>query len=976
MERDWMFVEMREVPALTSAPPPPPRYNTTLPPTRAPVTASPTTPPTSFPTTGPVYNCTRIVARLDLLCGATLPATDTRDDTVCTFDVSGGVGTIEVPMTSEVASCTCDMWGLNLSVLSGGAYTYTCTGAAYSPRSTTSAVDLQPLKPTCWLLDNDDPWARCLPPLLDWSECDSSFQCAVGLACRVSGTGGRCLKYSDCTWAEGDDNTTSPNKCAPIDQANNNITSAWCEAGDFWTASNYTVLDTKTEAWDGTAAAVEVIAALEAIFANATAVSATTCVCTDVRKVGWTPFLVMVEHTVSPTPAFVTSPPTASYTASPSSPSPTTRAPTTSTPTSAPTTHAPTTPSPTPEPLNYPLVPEQCTESEPLAEFALCTFPSSTILGAIACSSASFSGCDQNGVACSGTFGHVAGLQDHMCGTSSSAPYTSPPSLLPSVVPMTYYQCTNVEYGVSGVCINGNQFTGYPVVYYCHAGTATAQIICANSYPCTGPDEYFYGNAGINRSIHACYTSTEAPISSPQPTTAAPVTTLSPTSAPTTGTPTSAPTEYYPYVSNPNETVRNFWPAGTTNIMYVWQYRLRGPYIIVNAAGELVLTDPDKDILWPSNERCSAEPSCSVLGTVDFIDPPPPLSACTWLCVSFQYTDQSTAPLMVQAGVALNMSECSLPRHLLMNTVVLTSFVMSTQFRDLVDVVATVKPSSSLMSVFLWAPWMNMTADWMSTNGLDPASCSGDVGVSATTGCRGRLVYFPNYTSWRSTRTSLTQYYLDNTTFAELKQEVPRLFPDLNVTWGQPGQPESITYNDTASANVMRVWSILKSYQEATLTAAASSVCWATNTQVALGMYGHTGGDPFGEPQLVVATENYTTDGYCIASRPCGSYAVGHPACFDVPTAAECASVPLCMVCNEDTTQAPSPFVTDSLPPTPARPSPVDGSLDIRPAIGFVGGLVAVVAVLVVVMALIAFYHLRHTDTADEERELLEDDGL
>lgn len=467
------------------------------------------------------------------------PGTDLRGNTMCTFTVTPGVGSFDIPMEPTIPVCNCTAWGAILETLAGGAYTYTCTGAAYYTPTAAPEASRDPIRPECNFLEDFNPVTRC---------------------------------------------STAP--------------TGWCTEGDFWKAANYTVVNDVTEPWDGTnvdaSVSANIIAALNAIFANATTYNHSTCLCTDTRMAGWTPHLVMVANTEAPTASGIsTLPPTISYTSAPTTFPPTTPAPSTLPPSAAPTTPTPaptatpsvsTTLPPTPGAVPFPIVPEMCTESEPYAAWRLCTFDpegggggGGTFFGSVACNATVYASTCNQPSTCP-DFLH-AGLGNNMCGSSPTSPYRylSYPVQTPGASPgLDYPDCILTQHGVGAACVAGSGSVGYPTMYYCQSPDGATATSCTGNYPCTEPHEIFFGD--VNKTTSACYIGTLAPVAPPPSPTYPPVPAVtttppstSPTSAPTP-VPSAVPTVYYPLVNNPDNTVREFWPENDAQLRYAWQY--------------------------------------------------------------------------------------------------------------------------------------------------------------------------------------------------------------------------------------------------------------------------------------------------------------------------------------------------------------------------------------------------------------------
>lgn len=924
----------------------------TIPPTPAPF-LSPTYAPSAPPTPNIELNCSAIVMA-GSFCGSEAPIVDHRDDVVCIFTVNPGSLTLHIPMNTEIQSCTCDMYGTNLSEFAGApsTYTFTCTGAEWKTEVETTTPSVNPVMNSCPFLRNTDPWTMCIvgKDLGPYTTCTTSLDCAVGLSCRNSSTANaRCLRYEDCTAAEKEDNTKSPNACAPIDTINNNITT-WCKENDFWEVGNYTVPDTITTAWDPSSLDSSVndaiVAALEPIYQNATAFNQTLCVCTDTRMEGWTPHLVMIQHTLSPVPATTTIMPTLPITSAPI-----TAAPVTSTPTGSTTTHTPTS-APTNGPAYIPLIAEMCSSSNPDTDYSICSVPNNPSLFAVFCSAAPWDTGSCSGAATDTTFTCIpplgGTLVNHQCDDAVQQS---------QYVHISEGECIFTHSGEYGLCVNTASPPGVAITSYCKTPHGKENI-CTEEYACDGANEVYYG-ADINRTLYACSGTAPtfpptAPTHAPSHTPTGTPTTKAP-SHPPTHIPTATPTAYYPYVVNLNNTVREYYAAYDAAVQYVWGYRLRGPYLVYSAGGEAEAMTTDNDVLWPTSTRCENTPSCSVMGVVNFI---PGLSepyGCSWLCVQFQAFDDTIGPINVRASTTLNRSTCSLPGYSWVNTVILSVFIISAGSPNI-----EMLNSDIIRNTILWTPWINMTEAWINASDYDRQSCGSDIAY----GCIGNLVYYESYTAWRASRTELTQTYLDNMNDTVLKENVPRLYPDFNVTWGVfDPTGKAITY--PSSQNYLRVWSLYASYQTVTMKRSSpfTGACVGNQSTSLYGMYLHATSDPgsniLGNPQISYSVRNGTSTNQCgYGNTVCGSGPGGHPSCGDIQTKAECARVPLCTPCDISTTTSPVPFTTETTPPTPALNPPTMQDVNIVPLVVAGGIIVVIVLIVVVVLGVMAIVRI------------------
>lgn len=876
-------------------------YNqTTYPPSKSP-TPAPTAAPTVQPTLLDLRNldCDTVFWNNPTACtAADTPPVDLRNNIICV--VNDGTITRSIPMSDSVPKCSCTELAADLTTVVSGGPTFTCVSAIYTPSTTAptpaSAYLPAPNLPTCYTLLDSDANATCVGGVSDW-----------------------------------------------------------CNTGTFWEVANYTAFDdTSTIPWsynDTRITASSVGDYLEEAYANLYALRDTgACMCTDVRKVGWTRNVVRVKSTNAPTPTGTTIWPTTSWTSAPTLPP--TASPTftpTRLPTLSPSSSAPTTLSAYP----LPMYSDACSSDD--SDYKLVSGYPFTV---ICRNDTLYEECDKT-IVTSGPVPASLGFGYNTAGCGRTATQGFNHS---DYVPLGNFKCYNAytQTGVTGdygVCLDVN--TGIILVEYCYVSAVAGYAGCANVIPCEdNATTHFYSNGGIiNTSTDAvgCW-AVSPPPPTPQPTLVPSNTPTSTTtsSSPTSQSPTTAPTPYVALWHNLNLTLREFYNADDKNVWFLWMYRPRGPWLVVDPVDDAISVHPDfesdeYDIFQPSVSRCNTDASCEVVSTfqLEYAS----LSSCVFVCVMLNSVRETDAPLSVSGPPADNLTAtCGDPNTVIMNAMIVTPFFSSFQFPS--EVFALFYHNSTAAELQLYATWYDMDQDWRTDNTLEDRTCSVDVRLS----CFPSLTYFATFDEWVDTLGDNERRFLQS--FGDndaLSSSTNHLYPNFtlwnNNTW-------YYVFPTDAHSTFQRRWSFYAMYQYGVAYSNFRPRGTCPNlTQTPLyGVEIHVGSDDSGP---IIATQSYLTpvmDGVFVTNTTCtgicgGPFGTHHAQCTTITDAVACNSTPLCFLCpTPTTTSAPVTEPPASLPPTPVLPS-TQSNFATGPTIGILAVLitVAIVTLLVVV---------------------------
>jgi hypothetical protein len=453
----------------------------------------------------------------------------------------------------------------------------------------------------------------------------------------------------------------------------------------------------------------------------------------------------------------------------------------------------------------------------------------------------------------------------------------------------------------------------------------------------------------VSRSPTTSHPTTAAPtVATPTAPTVGPPS-FPPTSIPTT-VPTQPPTALYPYVVDPDNTVRDFYPLLDDGVEYVYQYRLRGPALVVNGNGVVEEMYNESDVLWPTPERCEATDTCRSVNALTWKDNT--AGTCIWRCINWFWADQRFAPLIVRSSAVLNITECTSPGHSIVNMMILAVFIQSMSPGGVS--ISKADPTSSAAFAFLWTPWINMTSAWIGASALNN-TCRSDIGG----GCITELVYYSTYGEWRASLSVLTRIWLDNIIDVDLKTNTPRLYPTLEFVWDTDVSPVGKATTFPVDENYARTWGLYIAYQMGIQGGSSGTTgeCINPVTYATEGLYLHetsSASSPIIANGRIIVTTTHAPITTCAHGQECGSVYGGHVACnalsLDV-----CETVPLCMNCSQTITQSPVPYVPGTLTPTPP-PIPLNArSLDMNAIMGMMAGIIAVIIITLVVVSLLSF---------------------